>query len=52
LLYVIGEAAELLTPFIPETCDKIKVQLESGERSALFPRIDIKKELENLAQNG
>jgi methionyl-tRNA synthetase len=52
LLYVIDECSELLTPFMPETCGKIKAQLAGGERSALFPRIDIKKELENLAQNG
>jgi len=48
LLYVIREAAYLLTPFIPDTCDKIIAQLDGAERVALFPRIDIKKELEQL----
>jgi methionyl-tRNA synthetase len=48
LLYVIKEAAYLLTPFMPDTCEKINAQLNGAERVALFPRIDIKKELEQL----
>jgi methionyl-tRNA synthetase len=48
LLYVIREAAYLLTPFMPDTCGKIEAQLNGAERKALFPRIDVKKELEQL----
>ncbi len=39
LLYLISEIAELITPFLPETSEKIKNQLKSGKSEILFPRI-------------
>jgi methionyl-tRNA synthetase len=48
LLYVIKEAAFLLAPFIPDSAARIEAQLAGAERFPLFPRLDIKKELENL----
>ena len=39
LLFMIGEITDLLTPFLPETSEKIKAQLSGGERTFLFPRI-------------
>lgn len=39
LLYCISEIAILINPFLPETSQKIRKQLESGELETLFPRI-------------
>jgi len=39
LLYCIFEIAELITPFLPDTSEKIKKQLKSGKSEILFPRI-------------
>lgn len=39
LLLAIGEIANLLIPFLPETSEKIKVQLSGGGRVSLFPRL-------------
>lgn len=39
LLYCISEIDELIKPFLPETSEKIKKQLKSGESEVLFPRI-------------
>ena len=39
LLFAIREIASLLIPFLPETSEKIKVQLSGKERTSLFPRI-------------
>jgi len=48
LLTVICSAAHLLEPFMPDTSKKILAQVYDGERGILFPRIDLKKELEEL----
>ena len=39
LLYCISEIAELIVPFLPETSEKIKKQLKTGQSKVLFPRI-------------
>lgn len=39
LLYIISNIAEFLQPFLPETSDKIKTQLEDKKIEPLFPRI-------------
>ncbi len=39
LTLAISEVAALLKPFLPETSEKIKVQLSRGERTSLFPRV-------------
>jgi methionyl-tRNA synthetase len=52
LRFAIEIAAYLLTPFMPDTAAQIQAQLNGAERAALFPRIDVKKELEYLTQNG
>lgn len=39
LLYCISEIADLIAPFLPETSEKIKKQIESGKSEILFPRI-------------
>jgi methionyl-tRNA synthetase len=52
LRYAIDKSAYLLTPFMPDTAGKIQSQLNGSAREVLFPRIDIKKELEYLEQNG
>ena len=39
LYFAINEIAELLTPFLPETSEKIIKALQSGKAEALFPRI-------------
>lgn len=39
LLFVIGEIAKLLEPFLPETTEKILAQLKAGDVVSLFPRI-------------
>ncbi|MDO8473966.1 MAG: methionine--tRNA ligase [bacterium] len=40
LLCALQEIANSLAPFLPETSEKIKVQLSGGERVSLFPRLD------------
>lgn len=42
LLIVIGEIAELLKPFLPETSEKINRQLKTKKSQPLFPRLDKK----------
>ncbi len=39
LLYAIQGIANFLVPFLPETSEKIKVQLSGKERTSLFPRL-------------
>ena len=39
LLFALQGIADLLIPFLPETSEKIRVQLFGGERVSLFPRI-------------
>ncbi len=39
LLFVIGEIARLLAPFLPETSEKTLKQLKTKKTKALFPRI-------------
>lgn len=39
LLYCLSEIANLITPFLPETSEKIKKQIKSGKTEILFPRI-------------
>ncbi len=39
LLSVIGSIAEMLTPFLPETSEKILKQIKEGKSQPLFPRI-------------
>lgn len=39
LLYCIFEIADLIAPFLPETSEKIKNQLETGKSEILFPRL-------------
>ncbi len=39
LLSLISEIAQAITPFMPETSEKIKEILETGKRESLFPRI-------------
>jgi len=39
LLYCISEIANLITPFLPETSEKIKNQIKSQKTGILFPRI-------------
>ncbi len=38
LLFVIGEIAQFLAPFLPETSEKIVKQLAEGKGENLFPR--------------
>lgn len=38
LLFAIAEIAKLLEPFLPETSEKIKKQLQEGRGESLFPR--------------
>jgi len=38
LLYCISEIADLISPFLPETSEKIKKQLKSNKPEILFPR--------------
>ena len=40
LLFTIGQIAELLLPFLPETSEKILKQLKSLKSEPLFPRLD------------
>jgi len=40
LLYALQKIANLLVPFLPETSEKIRVQLFGGKRVSLFPRIE------------
>lgn len=39
LLLVVGEVADMLKPFLPETAEKILKQLKGGEPKTLFPRL-------------
>jgi methionyl-tRNA synthetase len=39
LLFAVGNIAEMLDPFLPETAEKIKNQLKTREKENLFPRI-------------
>ena len=39
LISLISEVAEAISPFLPETSEKIKKILETGERISLFPRV-------------
>lgn len=38
LLFAIGEIADFLSPFLPETSEKIAKQIQEGEKEILFPR--------------
>jgi len=38
ILYCISEIADLISPFLPETSEKIKKQLKSNKPEILFPR--------------
>jgi methionyl-tRNA synthetase len=40
LMYALLKIAELIGPFLPGTSQKIKLMVENGEASALFPRIE------------
>lgn len=40
LLLALEGIADILAPLLPETSEKIKVQLSGGERVSLFPRIE------------
>jgi methionyl-tRNA synthetase len=39
LLFAVREVAELLTPFLPETSERILKQIKKGKSEPLFPRI-------------
>jgi methionyl-tRNA synthetase len=39
LLFAVREMAELLTPFLPETSERILKQIKEGKSEPLFPRI-------------
>lgn len=39
LLFALEEITVLISPFMPETAQKIKKQLKGGERETLFPRL-------------
>lgn len=39
LLYCVNEISDLITPFLPNTSEKIKEQLKTGRSESLFPRI-------------
>ena len=39
LFYAIGEISDLLSPFLPETAEKIKHLIKRKKQEALFPRI-------------
>jgi methionyl-tRNA synthetase len=39
LLYCLSEIADLISPFLPETSEKIKNQIKSGKSEILFPRL-------------
>jgi methionyl-tRNA synthetase len=39
LLFAIKEVAQLLTPFLPETSERILKQIRKGKSESLFPRI-------------
>ena len=43
LLFALGNIAELLEPFLPETAGKIKAQLKTLQSKPLFPRTDLDK---------
>ncbi len=40
LLVVLGEIAELLKPFLPETSEKILEQIKTNKSEPLFPRLN------------
>ncbi len=39
LLYILASLSEMLSPFLPETAEKIKNQLQNKEKSPLFPKL-------------
>jgi methionyl-tRNA synthetase len=39
VLFIICELSELIFPFLPETAEKIKKQLQNKEKETLFPKI-------------
>jgi len=39
-LLVVGEIANLLRPFMPQTADKILEQIKNGKSEPLFPRLN------------